>query len=97
MIDNANFCCSNSSVVEEAISRSKASAEREMGSEEEVYSSGEETTTMWTVENRKVFEEFRNVEIDVSLQRKGILATEAEQQGSHIVISLRHIYQSACI
>ena len=67
---------------EAAISRSPLSAERDQcSSGEEVYSSGEETISTWTVEKKQVFEEFRNVEIDVSLHRKGILSTESDQQG----------------
>ena len=32
----------------------------------------------WTVENKQVFEEFKNVEIDISLKRKGILTSDLE-------------------
>lgn len=46
---------------------------------EEVYSSGEEASSGWTVEESKVseeskvFEEFKNLEIGVSLKRKGVV------------------------
>jgi hypothetical protein len=69
-----------------------------------MYSSGEETSSTWTVENRKVFEEFRNVEIDVALHRKGILSSEDQQQGLIIAVIalcqcvyLRHVHRMICI
>ena len=65
----------------DAASRQSRDSTERAESEEEMYSSGEEMASMWTVENRQVFEEFKNVEIDVSLRRKGILTTELEQQG----------------
>jgi hypothetical protein len=41
---------------------------------EEMYSSGEEMMDKWTVENKKVFEEFKKLEIDVSLKRNEVVA-----------------------
>lgn len=38
-----------------------------------MYSSSEEASSGWTVEESKVFEEFKNLEIDVSLKRKGVV------------------------
>jgi hypothetical protein len=46
---------------------------------EEMFSSGEEVTNEWTVENQKVFEEFKKLEIDVSLRRSEVLAAETQQ------------------
>jgi len=49
--------------------------QRDREPEEELYSSGEETTDTWTVENKKIFEEFNQVEIDVDLKRSAVSAT----------------------